>query len=91
MQHHPVRLVAVYLVCLLAGCTSPWGGDVGCLTLASYAERIECQTRTQRTISGDEALRRKTSAPSASNAKNTDAPDPLCYTKAGEGEKPCAK
>ncbi len=91
MQQYFVRLVVISLACLLAACTSPWGGDVGCLTLASYPERIECQTRTQRTISGDEALRRKTPAPSASNAKNTDAPDPLCYTKAGEGEKPCAK
>jgi hypothetical protein len=91
MQQHPVRLVVASFACLLAACTSPWGGDVGCLTLASYPERIECQTKTQRTISGDEALRRKTSAPIESSAKNTDAPDPLCYTKAGAGEKPCTK
>jgi hypothetical protein len=72
----------------LAACTSPWGGDVGCLTLASYPERIDCQAQSHRTISADEALRRK--APTAIE-KPTDAADPLCYTKAGAGEKPCAK
>ncbi len=91
MQHRMTLWMMALPVCLLAACTSPWGGDVGCLNLASYPERIECQTKTQRTISGDEALRRKTLAPKEPSAKNTDTPDPLCYTKAGEGEKPCAK
>ena len=88
MQQYSVRFVVISLVCLLAACTTPWGGDVGCFNLASYVERIDCQTRGHRTVSDDEKLRRK--EPFAPE-KPTDAADPLCYTKAGEGEKPCAK
>ncbi len=63
---------------------------MGCLSLASYPERIDCQARGHRTISADEELRRKALAPTP-GGKNADAVDPICYTKAGEGEKPCAK
>ncbi len=91
MQHHPVRLIMISLACLLVACASPWGGDVGCLNLASYPERIDCQARNHRTISADEELRRKPSAASAVTGKTTEAADPLCYTKAGPGEKQCAK
>ena len=90
MQHRTIGLMMVFTVCLVAGCTAPWSGDMGCLSLASYPERIDCQARGHRTISADEELRRK--APASTPAgKNADAVDPICYTKAGEGEKPCAK
>lgn len=84
--------ITVWMMALVASaltaCTSPWSGDMGCLNLASYPERVECQARGHRTISADEALRRK---PSAATDIKSDAADPLCYTKAGAGEKPCAK
>lgn len=88
-----VKLIfSVLFVCGLAvwltACVAPWSGDVGCLNLASYPERIECQMRGHRTISADEELRRK--AP-IQNEKNTEATDPLCYIKAGAGEKPCTQ
>lgn len=88
MQQHSVRLIVISLACLLTACTAPWGGDVGCFNLASYVERVDCQTRGHRTVSADEDLRRKSPAVTE---KKTDAADPLCYTKAGAGEKPCAK
>jgi hypothetical protein len=88
MQHRTTHWMMVLTACLLTACTAPWGGDVGCFNLASYVERVDCQTRGHRTISADEELRRK---PSAAIEKAADAADPICYTKAGAGEKPCAK
>jgi hypothetical protein len=86
-MNHSVRLVAVYLTCLLTACTSPLGGDVGCLKLASYAERIECQTKPQRIKAADEDILRKAAPPASSQ----DSADPICYLKPAAGEKACAK
>jgi len=87
-MNHPVRLAAVYVTCLLTACTSPLGGDVGCLKLASYAERVECQTKPQRIKTADEDILRKAAPPAASSQDNT---DPICYLKPAAGEKACAK
>ena len=86
-----LRALALLPLCLLAACASPWGGDVACLSVASYAERIECQSKVKRSITGDEDLRRKTDRTTSGSKQSDSAADPLCYVKAGEGEKPCAK
>ena len=90
MQHRTTHLGVAFIVCLLAGCASPWDADWACLNQSSYTDRVDCQVRNQRAVHADDKAQRKEQKESVTDVQKIDATDPLCYKKAGAGEKPCA-
>ncbi len=87
MQPRTLHLGVAFIVCLLAGCASPWSADWACLNQSSYTDRVDCQVRNQRAVHASDKAQPKEPV---AEVQKIEATDPLCYKKAGAGEKPCA-